>query len=360
MENQKKREQLKEAIIRLSSLCSVSGSEFRAVDKIKKIYGAHFDYIESDAVGNHILFRSCGRADAPKIMIDAHYDEIGFMVTEVLDGGFLRITNIGGVDRAIMQAAAVTVYGAENIDGVIISTPPHLRDGGSKLPKMEDLLVDIGLGYSKDELEALVPIGTPVSFEKRYSELLGERIAGPSFDNKACGAIAIDAICSLSNDELAGDIYLTLSCREEVAGRGGAYPCANRIMPDYALVIDVNLADAPDVSARESVKMGNGISISYSSSTDRALTRASAKMCEDNEISFIKKTEPSSTGTNAVAVGLAGLGISVVDVGLPLRNMHTYNEVISLDDCESLHSFVKAFATSNELARGFRREEIDI
>ena len=360
MENQRKREQLKEAIVRLSSLCSVSGSEHRAVDEIKKIYGACFDSIESDAVGNHILFKSCKRAGAPKIMIDAHYDEIGFMVTEILDGGFLRITNIGGVDRAIMQAASVTVYGVENIDGVIISTPPHLRDGSSKLPKMEDLLVDVGIGYSRAELEALVPIGTPISFEKRYTELLDGRIAGPSFDNKACGAIAIDAVCSLSREELAGDIYLTLSCREEVAGRGGAYPCANKIMPDYALVIDVNLADAPDVSARESVKMGKGISISYSSSTDRALTRASAKICEDKEIGFSKKTEPSSTGTNAVAVGLAGLGISVVDVGLPLRNMHTYNEVISLDDCESLHSFVKAFASSRELAESFRREEIDI
>ena len=360
MKNENKREELKNSIIKLSSLCSVSGSEYKTVEKIKEIYGSRFDSISSDAVGNHILFKSCQRDGAPKIMIDAHYDEIGFMVTEIIDGGFLRITNIGGVDRAIMQAASVTVYGKEVIDGVIISTPPHLREGGNKLPKMEDLLVDVGGGYTKDELDELIPIGTPVSFEKKYTELMNGRIAGPSFDNKACGAIAIDAICELSRDELAGDVYLTLSCREEVPGRGGAYVCANKIMPDYALVIDVNLADAPDVSARESVKMGGGISISYSSSTDRALTRASARICEDNKIDFMKKTEPSSTGTNAVAVGLAALGVSVVDVGLPLRNMHTYNEVIALDDCEFLHAFVRAFASSRELAENFRREEIDI
>lgn len=360
MKNENKRAELKESIIRLSSLCSVSGSEYRTVEEVKKIYGARFDSIESDAVGNHILFKSCGKIDAPKIMIDAHYDEIGFVVTDILDGGFLRITNLGGIDRAIMQSACVTVYGSETIDGVIVSTPPHLRDGNHKLPKMEDMLIDVGLGYTREELEKIAPIGTPVSFEKRYSELLNGRIAGPSFDNKACAAIAIDAICELPQSELAGDIYLTLSCREETAKQGGAYICANRIKPDYALVIDVNLADAPDVSSRESVKMGGGISISYSSSTDRALTRASAKLCEDKEISFIKKVESSSTGTNAVAVGMAALGVSVVDVGLPLRNMHTYNEVISLDDCEALHSFVKAFATSSELANNFRREEIDI
>ena len=133
---------------------------------------------------------------------------------------------------------------------------------------------------------------------------------------------------------------------------------ANALEPDYAMVIDVNLADAPGVSSRESVKMGDGISISYSSLTDRALTRASAALCEASEIKYTKKAEPSSTGTNAIALGLSGFGVSVVDVGLPLRNMHTYNEVIAMEDCKSLYSFVKAFASSNEIARDFRREEI--
>ena len=360
MEKENKSLKLKSAVIELASLCSVSGSEHRTIEEIKRIYGASFDSIESDAVGNHILFKSCGRLGAPKIMIDAHYDEIGFVVTEVLDGGFLRITNLGGIDRAIMQASAVTVYGNRMFGGVIASTPPHLRDGGSKLPKMEEMIVDVGIGYTKAELEELAPVGTPISFEKKYTELLGDVISGPSFDNKACAAIAIDAVCSLAREELAGDVYLTLSCREETAKRGGAYVCANRIMPDYALVIDVNLADAPDVPLRESVKMGGGISISYSTATDRALTRESAALCEEKGISYIKKAEPSSTGTNAVGLGMAALGVSVVDVGLPLRNMHTYNEAISLSDCDALHEFVRAFASSEKIAEKFRREEIDI
>ena len=354
------REQLKKEIIELASVCTVSGYEHKTIDVIKKIYGEKFDRIESDAVGNHVLYKACKKENAPKIMIDAHYDEIGFMVTEVLEGGFLRITNIGGIDRAIMQSAFVTVYGKETLEGVIISTPPHLRDGGDKLPKMEDLLVDVGLGFSKEELCELIPLGTPVTFEKKYTELLNGRIAGPSFDNKACGAIALNAIADVSKEELAGDVYVTLSCREEVAGRGGAYVCANKIKPDYAMVIDVNLSDAPGVSSRECVKMGGGISISYSSATDRALTRASAELCERVEVDYMKKVESSSTGTNAIAITLASCGISVVDVGLPLRNMHTYNEVISLEDCANLWLFVKEFVKSQELAEIFCREEIDI
>ena len=171
MENENKCVKLKSAIIELSSLCSVSGSEYRTVEKIKRIYGKSFDFITSDAVGNHILFRACGREGAPKIMIDAHYDEIGFVVTEVLDGGFLRIANIGGIDRAIMQASSVRVYGSKTIDGVIISTPPHLREGENKLPKIEGLLVDVGIGYTKEELSLIAPIGTPISFEKKYTEV---------------------------------------------------------------------------------------------------------------------------------------------------------------------------------------------
>lgn len=358
VENIKSR--LQSDIISLCSLGTVSGFESRAREDIDGLYRESFDSIYCDAVGNHILYKSCKRENAVKIMIDAHLDEIGFVVTEVLEGGFLRLTNIGGIDRAILQSAEVTVFGEETLRGVIASTPPHLRGDDDKLPTMDKTLVDVGLGYTKEELEKIAPVGTPVAFDKTYTALKNDRISGPSLDNKACGAIALFAISSLEPSELAGDVYITLSCREETASRGGAYLCANRIRPDYAMVIDVNLANAPDVSERESVPMGEGISISFSSSTSRALTRASARLCKEGEIPFTPKAEPSSTGTNAVAVNIAGGGVPVVDIGLPLRNMHTYNETVALDDCYALYRFIREFVTSRELAESFAREEREI
>ena len=119
------------------------------------------------------------------------------------------------------------------------------------------------------------------------------------------------------------------------------------------MAIDVNLANAPDVPSRESVEMGKGISISYSSSTNRTLTRTFADICLEQEIGVSKKAEPSSTGTNAVAINIASLGIPVVDVGLPLRNMHTYNEIIALEDCETLCRAVKRLP-KNLLKRSLR------
>ena len=105
-------------ITELSEIMSVSGFEHRAADKIRELYAPYFDEIMTDRVGNHTLIKRCGREDAPKILIDAHFDEVGMLVSDVLEGGFLRIVNIGGIDPAIMQAADVVVYGKENLRGI--------------------------------------------------------------------------------------------------------------------------------------------------------------------------------------------------------------------------------------------------
>ena len=126
--------------------------------------------------------------------------------------------------------------------------------------------------------------------------------------------------------------------------------------PDYAMIIDVNLANAPDAPERETVPMGKGVSICFSAATDRELSRMTQRLCEREELPFTRCVCPSSTGTNATDVNIVGEGIPVVDIGLPLRNMHTYNEVISLDDCVTLYSLVARFICSDEIAERFGRE----
>ena len=351
------KERLCGMITELSGIMSVSGFEHRAADKIRELYAPYFDGIMTDRVGNHTLIKRCGREGAPKILIDAHFDEVGMLVSDVLEGGFLRIVNIGGVDPAIMQAADVVVYGKETLRGVVISVPPHLRSGDDKkLPCVDELMVDVGLGYTLDELREMIPVGTPVGFAPVYSRFGEGYMAGKSFDDKACAAIAVCAISDIPKDSLAGDVYVSLSAREETARFGGITPLCFAERPDYAMVIDVNLGDAPDAPERETVPVSKGISISFSAATDRELSRMTEKLCQSAEIPFCRCAAPSSTGTNATAVNLVGEGIPVVDVGLPLRNMHTYNEVISLDDCESLYLAVGEFVRSAEIADRFGKE----
>ena len=348
---------LKEEIFRLCSVFSVSGFEKRAERKIREIY-KDFDEISVDSIGSCTLVKRCGRKDAPKVLIDAHLDEVGMIVSDVLDGGFLRIVGIGGIDPAIMQAADVVVYAKEEMMGVVVSTPPHLRSsGGKNLTSIDELLIDVGQGYTKDELCELIPIGTPVGFAPYYSELTYPSIAGKSFDDKACAAIALAAVLNTPAESLAADVYVSLSAREETARDGGVQNVCFREDPDYAMVIDVNLGEAPDAPNRETVPMGKGISISYSAATDRELTKMTVSLCENKEIPFVKCAAPSSTGTNATTVNLTRLGVPVVDVGLPLRNMHTYNEIIRLDDCESLYLAVAGFICDRAIAERYGRED---
>ena len=343
----------------LCAVMSVSGFEYRAEAFIRDAYSDGFDEIISDRVGSCVLIKRCGRVSAPRILVDAHLDEVGMLVSDVCDGGFLRIVNVGGIDPAIMQASDVCVYGKEMLRGVVVSVPPHLRgDDKDKLPAVEELMVDVGVGYTKEELEAIAPIGTPVGFAPVYSLFGKDMRAGKSLDDKACCAIAARAVIDTPADALAGDVYMCMSAREETSRDGGISPVCFNIDPDYAMVIDVNLGNAPDAPERETVELGKGVSLTRSAATSRALTEAVADICRREELEFVYCAAPSSTGTNATSVNLVGRGIPVVDVGLPLRNMHTYNEVVSLKDCHTLYGLVRNYICSGELAERFAKEEL--
>ena len=350
--------ELKKLIIDLSSLMSIGGFERFEREKLISLVGDEFDKNYVDNVGNQIFVKTCGKENAPKIMLDAHMDEIGMYVTDILDGGFLRVTNIGGIDTGILQASDVIIYGTEErLFGVIASTPPHLASGdGKELPKIDELLIDTC--YTKEELESKIRIGTPVGFAPKYTELLGNKIMGKSFDDKACAACAIYAAATTPKEELAGDVYVMLSCCEEVTGM--VAPGAYAMNPDYAMSIDVNLGRVPGTKKEDTVEIGGGPSITISAVTDRNLTNMLIKAAKDEEIMYQISISPTHTGTNAVSIQLAREGIPTVDVGLPLASMHTYNEIISLDDAETLTKLIRSFIKNTDIAEKFCRGGLDI
>ena len=158
---------LKSLITSLCGLYSVSGAESASTDGVGKILGDLFDEHVAYGVGNHVFIKRCGRKNAPKILLDAHFDEIGMLVTDITEEGFVRMTNVGGVDTRILQAAEVTVYGKEKLYGVVASTPPHLQkpEDAKNLKKIDELYIDTG--YSKETLQTLVSVGTPVGFKPK-------------------------------------------------------------------------------------------------------------------------------------------------------------------------------------------------
>lgn len=345
--------ELKRLITELCSLMTVSGYEYRSIDRLRALVGESFDEISTDRVGNVRLFRRCGREGAPLVMIDTHFDEIGMLVTKIHEGGFLSFTSVGGLDLSILQASDVIIYGKETLRGVIASIPPHLRKAkdSDKLTDIPELLIDTG--YEKEELEKLVSVGTPVGFAPIYSELLGENLVGKSLDNKACAACAVYALASLKKEDLAADVCLLLSTHEETVNIGGAAVGGFELCPDYAMVIDVNLAEVPEAPKHETVGYNKGISIAISAVTDRRLTKMTEALCCEKEIRYTRVAAPSSTGTNTPALNLAGRGVPVADIGLPLKAMHTNTEIMNMNDANDLVKLVCEFVCSKEIREAF-------
>lgn len=317
----------------LSETMSISGYEAKYYDKIHDTISPYFDEYQTDNAHNHVYIRRCGKSNAKKLLIDTHFDEIGMIVTEIKDGGFLKVINIGGIDTRIMPASEVIIYGKETITGIVVSTPPHLQttDDNKKLPKITDLLIDTG--YTKEEIGKIVEIGTPIGFKSIFDELLNGKLIGKGFDNKSCCAVAIKTVADLDMTELNWDIYLLLSAKEETSSLGAA--TANfGINPDLAIIIDVNFAYTPDTSKQETCKMGEGAAVSISTTTDRYLTKALIELAKNKEYKLQKIVEITNTGTNNNAIAYGLCGVPSIVVSLPLKNMHTYSETVSVSDME--------------------------
>lgn len=326
---------------RLCGIMSISGNERSAFEEIKSLFSGEFDEIYCDAARNIVLVKRSGKSGVKKIMLDAHFDEVGMMVTGITDEGFLRVVSVGGIDRQLLPASEVWVYGREKIYGVFAATPPHLAKPGqeNKTPEWRDLLIDIGCRDRKSA-EQRVSIGDYVGYYYSGEELLNRRITGRGFDDKSCAAGLISAVCGVSREQLAYDVYITLSSGEEIGG-GGAKCAAYSIKPELAIITDVNFAQTPGVSGEEGGKLGGGPMVSLSAVTDRVLTKNIIALADKNEISTSKTVEPTSTGTNASCVYCVDEGIPVAVVGIPLAGMHSYNELLSLDDAEA---FIRLFA----------------
>ena len=343
---------LKELIISLSRIMSVSGNERRGGEELVSLIGGVFDEHRTDALGNHLFIKKCGRANAPKILVDTHFDEIGMMVTGIKEGGFVSVTNIGGVDTRILPASEVIIYGKEPIFGVFAAKAPHLSTAADmeKLTPLSDMIIDTG--YTKEELEELCPLGTPVGFKPIYAELLNDRLAGKAFDDKACGACAIFGIDAVQKRDLAGDVYFLFSAFEET-GMTGARVAGFGIRPDYALVLDVTHASTPDTKDYGLPAFGSGVAVAASPITNRRLTRMVTELCRTGSVPFTVDACPGSTGTNANVLGISAEGIPTALCSLPLKSMHTSAEVLSVEDARALARIVSLFIKSKEIAEVF-------
>lgn len=324
----------KKLLFDICSCMSISGFEYRCEKKLREIVMPYFDEYIGDSAGNHIFVKKSKSANAPKLLIDTHYDEVGLMVKGITDEGFLRVCSVGGVDARIFPASELTVYAPEKeICGVVVKKAPHARtpDEAGKLTAVTNLLVDTG--FSKAELEEMgIGIGTPLGMAKNYISLSDDVVSGQSFDNKSCCAAAVYAVSMLG--DCGCDIYLSMSAKEEV-GHRAASSAAYTVDPDYAIAIDVGLGLAPSGDKKSNPKLGEGACISVSAILDRKWTETIRGIAKKNEISLQTIVEACGTGTHADEIEAVRLGIPTALLSLPINFMHTGVETLYMSDFEA-------------------------
>ncbi|MBO5858791.1 MAG: M20/M25/M40 family metallo-hydrolase [Clostridia bacterium] len=317
----------------LEALCSakgVSGAEYSAADVASEMLG-RFMPVSTDALGS---VRGKKEGNGPYIMLDAHLDQIGLIVTAIDEDGFIKFTKCGGADRRVLSAAEVTVHGKKDVFGVITSTPPHLakpEDATKALP-FDEMAIDIGM--KKEDAEKIVSLGDRITFNGEYLPLLGNRISSPSVDDRA-GVVAILRCLEILEEKgVEANLGVVFSVQEETGG-SGAQTAAFSVQPDEAIAVDVSFAAAPSVSSEKYASLGKGAMIGYAPSLDYAMSKALEEIAKREEIPYQLEVMGGRTGTNCDEIQISGRGVRTALISVPLRNMHTACEVCDLEDIES-------------------------
>lgn len=280
----------------------------------------------------HGLRQGSGADPRPSVLVSTHMDAIGMMVTQIVDG-FIRFTEIGGLDPRVLPGQPVTVHGREDLPGVITQPrapllPPGVRDNA--IP-MENLFIDTGL--LPREVERLVRVGDVISFAQPPLDLTGETMAGHTMDNRTSVAALTLALDLLQNRPHAWDVWAVASSQEEET-LGGAFTSAFQLQPTFAIVIDVTFASSPGTPSHKTYPLGKGPTIGWGPNVHPALFKAAKAVADKLEIPYSVEVMPRHSGTDAYAIQVVAEGIPSLVIGIPLRYMHTPVEVVSLKDIQ--------------------------
>ncbi len=338
-------------IKQLSELSGVSGYEHNAGEFVKQLFAKYCEEIKTDNMGNIIAIKKSSRNNPYKLMIEAHIDEIGLMVTNIDENGFLYFAAVGGIDPRILLANEVIVHGKEELFGIIGAKPPHVlsADEQTKTIPIDKLYIDIGL--NEQQAKAKVSPGDVVTFRNKFAELKNGVVSTKSQDDRTSVAILVSVMKKLNNINCPYDLYFVASVQEEV-GLRGAKTAAYGIDPDMAIVIDVCHASTPD--GNDGVyDFGCGAVVTKGPNIHPKLLSRVLGALDANGIPYEIDIEGGDTGTDAWAIQVCRMGIPTVLFSVPLRYMHTPVEAVSTADLNVIVNSVCAFCSETENTEGW-------
>ncbi len=329
----------------LSNAFGPSGCEAEVVRLLGRTLKGRVDDLQVDALGNLIAFkRGVGPEPRLKVMIDAHTDEVGLMITRIEKNGLLGFRAVGGVDDRLLLAKGVLV-GPKRVPGVVVAPPVHLTkpDQRKNVISIDQLAIDIG-ATSEDEAKGLVRLGEYAIFDTQFEVLADDGlrvVKGKAFDDRAGCAIA----AALVEDEFNVDLYLAFSAQEEV-GLRGAQVAAYRIEPDVAFALEGTVCDdmPKDSDVSPTTVLGNGPAITVmdrSFIADQRLVHLLVDLATELGVPYQFK-QPGVGGTDAGAIHLSRTGVPSVTLAVPCRYIHSPVTLLSMNDFDHLVTLLKA------------------
>lgn len=326
----------------LTDAKGIPGNEREVREVMKKYITPYADEITTDGLGG-LIAKKEGQANGPKIMLSGHLDEVGFMVKQIDDEGFIRFQTVGGWWSQVMLAQRVTVVTSrgESITGVIGSKPPHvLSPEARKKPfDIKDMFIDIG-ATSKEEAESWgVRPGDMIVPYFEFTVMKNEKfLLAKAWDNRIGCAIVVDVLKNLQKENHPNIVYGVATAQEEV-GLRGAKTAAYKIEPDIGIALDVGTAgDTPGMTEKESLsKLGDGPQIivyDHSLVSHRGLREFVVDLAEELNIPYQFESIPGG-GTDAGAISLTKAGVPALAITVSTRYLHSNASVIHRDDYEN-------------------------
>lgn len=353
----------KQFLFDLLNTIGPSGYE-KDVSKIWKEYVSKFaDNVFTDFHGNS--FAQINKGANIRFLVAGHIDEIGFMVSQITEDGFIKFVPIGGWDTQILQGQRVWIKSSKTgkiIEGGIGKKPIHLlkdETERNKVAKIEDLWIDIGAS-SKQEVEEIISIGDPIVIAASAKEILNNNIMSRAIDNRVGAFTVAEALRLAKELGVKSDIVSVATVQEEI-GLRGAYTSAYRVNPHVGIAVDVTFV-SDDPGTKESakiigeIKVSKGAVLTIGPNINPKLFEIHKSVAEKHQIPYQIQPAPRGTGTDANIIQLTREGPATSLISIPTRYLHTPIELCNLNDLDNV---VKIIAYSiKEIEENYKLEDL--
>lgn len=331
---------IKSTLKALTAAIGVSGDEFSASSTAAELLRRYADDVEIDSFGNVVGYIKSKKENAKTLMLDAHIDQVGYIVTYIDEKGFLSVGQCGSPDLKTFLAQSVTIHGKTGVLGVVSTLPPHVGKENNA-PNIDEISIDIGM--SKEQAEKVISLGDRVTVNSAFRDLCGNIVSAPAIDDRSGVCAVLAALDMLDGRSPEYNLAVCFSAQEETVLRG-AKQTAFRIQPDECIAVDVSFGRTPDSDSKNTAEFSSGVMIGFSSSLDKKMSNDLCSLAKKKNIPHTREVMPESTGTNADAIGDSGKGVKCCTLSFPIRYMHTPVECVDIDDINSTARLICEYA----------------